>query len=372
MKIYLLDTSPIRRGAQVFLDDLANGLEEEGFSTRKAYLYKASSSVTLTIRKQDVVLGFSASSLLEKFPTFNPRLLYRVAKDIEDFSPDVILFNGSRTLKYAAWLRVLGLVAKVKFVGRFIDDAIFWNQNPLKRRIYQFWLNQLDAIVGVSLASLNSLINHYDFQKKSVVIHRAFDFSKFEDAAAKVEARKSLGLAENDDVLLFLGNLTQQKRPDRFIEIVRKLSQSRPNLKALIVGGGDLEVNLKSQFSNLSSQVFFAGYQSDVSPYLVASDLLILTSVTEGLPGVILEAAHFEVPAVASIVGGMEECLIDGETGFLISDFSVSGFCEKIDYILDHPEMKCSMGEKARSFVHENFQMKKVTNQYIDFFNSLG
>lgn len=371
MRIYLVDTSPTRRGAQVFLDDLANSFEQMGQRTRKAYLYNSEHDVTLSLRDQDIQFDFQYSSFFEKFPNFQYRLLKELAKDINSFLPDIILFNGSRTLKYAAWLKIFRLVSKGKLVGRFIDDASFWNRNPIKRSIYQLWLKKLDAIVGVSQASLNSVFLHYKMDIKSIVIHRTFDASKFGGASGKTPARKSLGFREKDEVLLFLGNITQQKRPDRFVEIVKNLLQKRPNIKALIVGDGPLKSQLQIECSKFGPVFQFYGYQENVSTFISASDVLVLTSDTEGLPGVVLEAAYFDLPTVASDVGGIKECIIDGETGFLISDRSVLGFCEKIDFLLSQPETLHSMGESARLFVYQNFQMKKVANQYLKFFRSL-
>jgi glycosyltransferase involved in cell wall biosynthesis len=229
----------------------------------------------------------------------------------------------------------------------------------------------MDASIGVSQASLDSMIRHYNFQKPTIVIHRVFDPEKFSNAPNRSKARQELGLEEKDEVLLFLGNLTAQKRPDRFIEIVSQLTKSRPNLKALIVGDGDLGSSVKSQISNLEPQISLTGYQQDVSPYLAATDILVLTSDTEGLPGVVLEAAYFEVPTVATEVGGIKECLIDGETGYLIPDRSVSQFCEKINFLLDHPQDRKAKGAKAKTFTSQNFQMDKVAEQYLDFFRTL-
>src|SRR5690606_992105 len=156
-----------------------------------------------------------------------------------------------------------------------------------------------------------------------------------------------LGLKDSDELLLFLGNLTSQKRPDRFIQIIQELAKTRPNIRGLLVGDGGMRKELEYQVSGIKYQekgnegvgirtkrqearrekqetsseshesivrgfISFEGYQSDVSPFLAAADLLVLTSDTEGLPGVILEAAYFSVPAVATDVGGIRECLVDG------------------------------------------------------------
>ncbi len=394
MRILILDTSPLRRGAQVFGLELAEQFKTLGMEVSRVYLFQSNQKEILPLSTRDEMLPFEEKSRLEKIPSIQPRLLKRIKEKIQSFQPEVILCNGSKTLKYGAWLRMLSLAGQAKIIGRFIDDAEFWNPGGLKKWMYSLWINRLDGIVGVSRHSLDSVLNHYYYKKPSKVIHRTFDSKKFESAPNRNTAREILGLNQEDEVLLFLGNLTAQKRPDRFLEIVSHLSKSRPKLNALIVGDGLLrkeleekvaeekqearrkrqEENLNSEKSNvlyLASCFFFTGCQQDVSPYLAAADLLILTSDTEGLPGVVLEAAHFRVPTVATDVGGIKECLIDGETGFLIPDRSVEGFCGKINFLLDNSEFRSQMGQKAQSFISQHFQMDQVANLYLDFFSSL-
>lgn len=408
-RILILDTSPIRRGAQVFAQEFAEHLATKGYSVKRVYLFLSKENQTVSVGNQDCILSFFEESILEKFPSFQPGLLRKLSSEIESFKPQIILCNGSKTLKYGAWIKIFGFAKGAKLIGRFIDDAVFWNEKGFKKWAYTNWLNQLDGIVSVSQASSDSMIQHYRFQKPNTVIHRVFDAKKFRNFPNREEARKLLSLNQSDEVLLFLGNLTEQKRPDRFIEIVSQLSKSRPNLKVLIVGDGPMRKSLeyrvsfekeetrnknqeakaenqemgddsaksrvasaeRSRSMHLKSCVSLTGYQQDVSLYLAAADLLILTSDTEGLPGVVLEAAHFGVPTVATEVGGIRECLIDGETGILVPNRSVSAFCEKINFLLDHPQDRLAMGAKANAFITENFQMGKGANQYLTFFEQL-
>lgn len=406
MRIAFVDTYPIRRGAQVFISELSEALELRKVQTARFYLYRAESQAAqVNLRVQDKVLGFSSNHFFEKIPTIQPGLLKALAQELLAFQPDIILLNGSRTLKYGAALKRF-YPTKAKFISRIIDNAEFWNTGKFTLWYYKkFVVSQIDATIGVSQASLDSMIRHYYFKKPSTVIHRTFDSNKFSSAPSRKDARQKLGLKEEDEVLLFLGNLTTQKRPDRFLEIVAQLSKTRPKLKALLVGDGPMRRELEEQMAgieyqvsstesqepraksqemldeegklgksdvlNLASCVFFKGYQQDVSPYLAAADLLILTSDTEGLPGVVLEAAYFEVPSVASEVGGIRECLMDGQTGFLIQDRSIPAFCAKIDWLLDQPDLRKDMGAKAKALVADNFQMEKIAGQYLDFFESL-
>lgn len=394
MRILILDTSPIRRGAQVFASELATHLKTLGNEVSRVYLFQVDEKETVQLGVTDKVLSFYEKNWLEKIPSFQPFLLNQLRKEIQFFQPDVILCNGSKNLKYGALLKLFGWHSGSKLVGRFIDDAVFWNPGGIKKQSYSFWISKFDGLIGVSQASLQSVQDHYQFKKPARVIHRAFDSSKFSHAPNRLAARNQLGLEEKEEVLLFLGNLTQQKRPDRFIDIFSKLIKTRPSLKALIVGDGPLRENLENQVAiknqesrdkkqekesnskesivlNLASYVSFKGYQQDVAPYLAASDLLILTSDTEGLPGVVLEAAYFGVPTVSTEVGGIKECLIDGETGFLVPSKSIEDFCEKIDYLLDHQDLRKTMGAKAKTFISKNFKMDQVANQYLNFFSSL-
>ncbi|MBN7812960.1 glycosyltransferase family 4 protein [Algoriphagus sp. H41] len=386
MKILFVDTSPVRRGAQVFVEELSSQLDLLGLVTKRVYLFENAGTTSVSLRRQDLVLPYLESSFFEKIPSFHPGLLRSLGGLVEEFDPDILLFNGSRTLKYAAWLRYFGYVKGRRLVGRFIDDAEFWNPGGIKKWAYTQWIGQLDGIVAVSAASLDSVVRHYSFPGSTRVIHRSFDRNKFGGVPGREEARKILGLTRNDEVLLFLGNLTAQKRPDKFLQIVQSLAQTRPQLKALLVGDGTLRRELEDQVAYSRgresgagmlntgfkpSNVIFSGYQSDVGPFISAADILVLTSDTEGLPGVVLEAAYLEVPTVATEVGGIRECLLDGETGILVPDRSVGTFCERIESLLDDSSVRKGMGRKARVFVESHFRMESIAGQYLDFFGKI-
>ncbi|WP_339879077.1 glycosyltransferase family 4 protein [uncultured Algoriphagus sp.] len=427
MKILFIDTEPIRRGAQIFISELSSFLDPLGHRTKIVYLYqlKNDSDDSIALSPNVTYLHGKKDSTFEKMPGVDPVLIRKLLKEINIFSPDVIVANGSRTLKYSASARHF-YRGDALWVARWIDDAEFWNPGIASKLMYsKLILPQFDACIAVSQASLDSMIRHYNFKKPGIVIHRVFDRVKFNNAPTREDARRKLGLDNADEVLLFLGNLSPQKRPDRFLESIQKLNETRPHLKALIVGDGPLRKELEKEVLSIENQesgdknqewgdknqeasseessvfylpssvnphptpvgegglnighrssvighrasnIFFSGYQKDVSPYLSAADILVLTSDTEGLPGVVLEAAYFEVPTVATEVGGIKECLIDGETGYLIPDRSVDAFCQKINLLFDYPHQRIQLGINAKKFTSEHFQMEKVAKQYLDFF----
>ncbi|GGF46906.1 hypothetical protein GCM10011339_39320 [Echinicola rosea] len=342
-----------------------------GHDVRKVYLYEGDKKgKRVSLDEGDMVMPFSAHSFFEKFPTVQPGLLKRLREVVEEFQPDVLLLNGSRTLKYGAFLKRSGKTDLV-MVSRIIDNPEYWNPKRITKAYYKNWvIPALDGAVGVSRASLAAMKRHYGFTKPSRVIHRCFDERKFMDAPRKVKARSQLGLDIKDEVILFLGSFSAQKRPDRFLEVVQLLSKSRPRLKALMVGDGALYPRYQKQLEE-SPYILHFGYQSDVSPFLSAADILVLTSDTEGLPGVVLEAAYFGVPAVSTLVGGIEECLHDEVSGYLVDEDHINQFCDKINHLFDFPEKQKLMGIRAKNIVSETFDLQKAAGHFIDFFTEV-
>ncbi|MBF8964225.1 glycosyltransferase family 4 protein [Pontibacter sp. FD36] len=372
MKILFLDTKPIRRGAQVFLHDLSNEIIGRGHQVKKVYLYNEEGAARLELNSGDAVIGGDDAHFFEKFPTINPSVLNRVATIINEWKPDLILLNGSRTLKYGAALKKIKGIT-VPLVYRIIDSVTFWNPHAYKQLYYRkLVMPSIAAAVGVSRASLTDVQQLHKFSKPSRVIPRAISTKNFEGVSSKESIRKRLGINEDDRVVLFLGNLTAQKRPDRFLGAIKILKARHHNLKGWIVGDGVLreESEQLAQKLELTDAVRFWGYQSKVGDFIAASDILMLSSDTEGLPGVVLEAGFFGVPTVSTNVGGIKECLEDTVSGF-ITDKSAEMLAAKADLMLEDEDLRLKMGAAAKSKVIDSFTIERVGYQYIDFFEEL-
>lgn len=363
-----MDTSPIRRGAQVFVQELASFIgENKGIVCKRVYLYRPESGAQkVNLGDQDICLKGNSRHFFEKIPTIHPKLLKMLISEIKAFSPDVVVLNGSRTLKYGALAKVF-VSPHIKFVNRIIDNAEFWNTSKITYWYYRHLvIPQMDACVAVSRASLQAYESLYGYARPSRVVHRVFDGKKFTSTPHKNEARKALGLSIEDEIVIFVGNITRQKRLDRFLEVITLLKEKRPHLKALILGDGSDLRKYSKQIKALPWIKFF-GYQSDVGPFLSASDLLLLTSDTEGLPGVVLEAAYFKVTSVAARVGGIEECIIDGKSGFLVDKEDLKAYVMVSDRLMGNPELRLKLGDEAKILVDQNFTMENAAGSFIEF-----
>jgi glycosyltransferase involved in cell wall biosynthesis len=368
-RVLFLDTRPIRRGAQVFVHDLKTRFKEDGIAVKRVFLYKELNYDNLALDETDIVLLFTDNNIFEKFPTVHPRIIIELAKEIKLFSPDIILCNGSRTLKYAAIVKRLYPSIKSKWIYRVIDSAVYWNRKSLTQFYYKYWvIPSMDAAVGVSQRSLDEMIQHYSFTKPSVCIPRAVDIDYFANYIPEAYARKEVGIPENAFVLLFLGNFTNQKRPDRFIDIINLVKESIPYVHGLMVGDGPLRSAINEQISSLSleNNITCVGYKQDVRPWIAMSDVLLLTSDTEGMPGVVLEAAAMKKITVSGNVGGVGEFIKNGVTGFIVDLHKL----EKeilLKIILDNQKIKIIV-ENAYLLLKKNYDLDFIFKKYFKFF----
>jgi glycosyltransferase involved in cell wall biosynthesis len=122
----------------------------------------------------------------------------------------------------------------------------------------------------------------------------------------------------------------------------------------------------------LAGRVEFLGYVSDMPSLYADADLVVQSSLTEGLPNVILEAAFLEVPVLATDVGGTREIIEDGRGGRLIEAGSVDSLIEGLRWFLEHTHEARSMTESARQRVMESFSFASRTEKMTHLYEQLA
>ena len=90
----------------------------------------------------------------------------------------------------------------------------------------------------------------------------------------------------------------------------------------------------------LENSVTLLGRREDVPELMQISSLLLLTSFFEGMPNVLMEAQAVGLPVVASNVGGVPDCMIDGETGYLVPQDDIEGFVRGCVELLQHDDLR--------------------------------
>ena len=168
--------------------------------------------------------------------------------------------------------------------------------------------------------------------------------------------------------ILYVGALSPLKGLTYLVEAVEILKPAHPELELRLVGEGverkRLEAELKRR--GLTSFVKFCGALSPeaVRGELEAARLLVLPSLSEGLPRVILEALASGVPVVATRTGSVPEIVQDGENGFLVPPRDSGALSDRMAWILDHPDSAREMGRRGRAFVEQRFSVARYREGY--------
>lgn len=138
----------------------------------------------------------------------------------------------------------------------------------------------------------------------------------------KNKIRENLGFGETDFIISFMGRIVKDKGVDELVEAFKLLNQKYKNIKLLVVGRFEEDLNPISNatktFISEKDSVKLVGFQNDLRELLSISDLFVLPSYREGLPNSLIEAGSYGIPLVATDINGCNEIIIDGVNGKLV------------------------------------------------------
>ncbi len=186
--------------------------------------------------------------------------------------------------------------------------------------------------------------------------------------------RAQFGIAPDAPLVLFVGRLAAQKAVDDLIAACDLLQHVQPDLRTLIVGDGPLRDRLRSlsHAFGLDARVTFLGHRDDVPRLLAACNLLVLPSLYEGLPNVVLEAMRFRKPVVATAAPGTTEVVVDGVTGLLVPMQHPPSLAKAIRDLVRDPELARRMGEAGRARVEAEFRATIMVDRFATLYEDIA
>ncbi|HKY48256.1 MAG TPA: nucleotidyltransferase family protein, partial [Acidimicrobiia bacterium] len=322
-----------RRGAEVFGEQLAQGLSDAGWQSDLVALTRSPYGPEITAE----VVNTGGAPL----PRFGLRSALRLRRHLKALGPDIVLANGSATLKYTA-AALVGLRRRPAFVYASVGEPRYWTRTGLRSLFQRLLLSRTDQILAVSAETARQLVEH---------LHQPSERVSVAETGVPAEF---LNIGRNgfhpELRILVLGSLSDEKDPLKAIDVVAELSK-RHQAVLRFVGAGPLATEVQEHAAGLEVAVDLVGAVSDVGPALAWADVLLLTSRTEGLPGAVLEAGAAGVPAVGFSVGGVAEAIIDGETGFVVPPGDVATAAAALAQLAEDPDLVTRMGDAARRHV---------------------
>ena len=289
--------------------------------------------------------------------SYDPRQVSNLFALIKKKKINVINSHGYRA-------DFIGLIASRFFKIPIVPTFHGWTAVNLKIKLFEkldeFVFKRAKHIFTVSRANSTLLQQKGIPECKITVIPNAIDpevykgTSKFENLE---NLKSSLGFHNREKVLISIGRLSKEKGHEIALKAFSNVIKEMPECRLVILGNGPEETRLKTMATNLgiSDKVLFLGFQPNVVDYLNISDICLLTSFTEGLPTVILEAFMSSKFVIATSVGGTPEVVQDKRTGILIPPGDIGKLSQETVFYLKNDGEREKISKAAFQFVMENY-----------------
>ena len=202
------------------------------------------------------------------------------------------------------------------------------------------------------------------------VIRSGFDPGPFLDPGVdRAEARRRLGLEVDAHVAGMIACFKPQKNPLAFVRVAARVAAELGDARFLVVGDGRLRPDFEAEARRLgvADRILLLGWRRDVPALLRALDVLVLTSLWEGLPRVIPQAFLAGVPVVATAVDGVPEVVRPGENGFLVPPHDDGACADRVVEILRTRGRCLDPGPVPREFA-EAFHQDRMVQDHEAFY----
>jgi glycosyltransferase involved in cell wall biosynthesis len=365
LKVLQLIPTLDRSGAEKQMVLLARGLPRDRFKVEVAALTR------LGPLKAELDEAGIPVTLIGKRLKVDPMALGRLTRFLKDRRFDVV-----QTWIYAAdtYGRVAAHRARVPVVVTSEMAVDLWKGRSelLVDRLLARWT---DRVVGNSYAVVEFYRRAGIPPEKLAMIPSGIGDEE-PPGVDPAEVRAGLGLARDAPLVLFAGRLAEQKGVDTLIAGLDLLQHVRPDLRTLIVGEGPLRSRLEETARAFrlfeDRRVSFLGHRDDVPRLLAASDLLVLPSLYEGLPNVVLEAMRSRKPVVATAAPGTTEVVEDGRTGLLVPIRNPPALAQAIRRVIEDSALAKSLGEAGRARVEAEFGVQLMVERFASLYEQLS
>ena len=239
-------------------------------------------------------------------------------------------------------------------------------------KITAIFSNRCDLNIAPS-EKIKKLLKSYGVKKPIKVLSTGIKVEKFNKKVRPNNFRDRYKIEPDENVLLYVGRLGQEKNIEFLIKTFFVLKQNRQKLKLLIVGDGPAKRSLENLAKNygLKKDIIFTGYLSprEIIKANQSADLFVFASKTDTQGLVILEAAASGLPIVAVKDDAFIKILINKANGFVVKQ-NVEEFNQKVLKILDNKKLYYRMSKKSVK-IAKNFSIEKQTEQLLSAYRSL-
>lgn len=253
----------------------------------------------------------------------------------------------------------------------------FWG-SKLVITVERFFDRFSDKFIALTELEKSDLVNYrVTAAKKVAVVQSGLEIEKYHCPPAEItRLKEEWQLPATAPVVGMVSRLEPVKGPLFLVDAAKIVITACPEVKFLVVGEGSLRKKMEEQCREfkLAGSFIFTGWQEDVEKLLGVLDILVLPSLNEAVGRIILEAATYGVPAIATRVGGVPEIVRDQETGLLVPPQDAGSIARALLELLTDPEKRERLGRAAKEKVTTKFSatdmVRSINNLYLELVHS--
>jgi glycosyltransferase involved in cell wall biosynthesis len=275
-----------------------------------------------------------------------------VRRDLERFRPNIIHISSPDISAHRAvsWARARNLPAVASVHTRFETYLSYYHLQLFEPRL-RAGLRRLYRRCDALLAPAESMAAVLRAQRMNSNIHiwtRGVDREQFNPGRRDMDWRRSLGIADEELAVMFLGRLVLEKGLDVFAATIRELKRRGVPHHPLVIGEGPAKAVFEEQ---MPTGVFIGQQIGDELGRAVASaDVFLNPSITEAFGNVTLEAMACGLPVVAAAAVGTTSIVRHGQTGTLVKPGDTSGFADALEAYARDPDLRRRHGEAGLAY----------------------
>jgi glycosyltransferase involved in cell wall biosynthesis len=293
--------------------------------------------------------------------------------------PDVVHTHSSKAGILGRWAAKLAGVPLIFHTAHGFGFHDF--QRPAAKSFY-VWLERLTTkittrLVVVSFANADKGEKHGVLKRGDWILCRdAISVTEFMQGGPRRRKLSEWNIPADKLVVGMIACLKPQKSPVDFVDVAARVLKDNDQAHFVLAGDGEMraDVERRIQEHKIGKHFTLLGWQTDMPEVYRNLDIVVLTSLWEGLPCVFSEAMAGELPLVATNVDGAREAIVHEDNGFLHEPHDVEGMAESVLKLLQNPELRETMGKRGKARVMEFDISTSVANletAYRDCLSSL-
>ena len=276
----------------------------------------------------------------------------QVRRDLDEFAPNIVHIASPDIVAHRAvsWARRRNIPAVASIHTRFETYLAYYHLQyfePAVRAIMRRLYRRCDAIVAPA-ESTAAVLRAQRMNSNIAIWSRGVDREQFSPERRDMAWRQSLGIADDEIVVAFLGRIVMEKGLDVFADTIDELKRRRVKHRVLVIGEGPA----RPWFEERLADAVFVGQQehAELGHALASCDLLFNPSITEAFGNVTLEAMACALPVVAAVSTGATSLVSDGVTGILVDPGDIEGFADAIADYAKSAKLRRKHGEGGLAF----------------------